>query len=86
MIASYVLNEVVYGPLHDSTSWAFHGGFYFFGLYVSLQGWGQIDEHCWSNNVGTSHLNNVKTVCDQHDHTKFVFWFLSSISAQQMCA
>ena len=31
-------------------------------------GWGQIDEHCWSNNVGrqklnhlTSHLNNVET-------------------------
>ena len=25
-------------------------------------------------------------VCDQHDYTKFVFWFLSNISAQQMCA
>ena len=25
-------------------------------------------------------------VCDQHDHTKFVFWFLSNISDQQMCA
>ena len=25
-------------------------------------------------------------VCDQHDHTKFVFWFLSNISAQQICA
>ena len=23
-------------------------------------------------------------VCDQNDHTKFVFWFLSNISAQQM--
>ena len=25
-------------------------------------------------------------VGDQHDHTKFAFWFLSNISAQQMCA
>ena len=25
-------------------------------------------------------------VCDQHDHTKFVCWFLSHFSAQQMCA
>ena len=24
-------------------------------------------------------------VCDQHDHKTFVFWFLSNISAQQMC-
>ena len=23
-------------------------------------------------------------VCDEHDHTKFVFWFLSNISAQQI--
>ena len=35
--------------------------------FVQLD-WGQIDEHCWSNNVGwqklnhlTSHLNNVET-------------------------
>ena len=33
-----------------------------------MLGWGQIGEHCWSNNVGgqklnnlTSHLNNVET-------------------------
>ena len=25
-------------------------------------------------------------VCDQHDHTKFVFLIWSNISAQQMCA
>ena len=24
-------------------------------------------------------------VCDEHDHSKFVFWFLSNILAQQMC-
>ena len=36
--------------------------------FVFVLGWGQIDEHCWSNNVGwqksnhlTSHLNNVET-------------------------
>ena len=37
-------------------------------IIYHLKGWGQIDEHCWSNNVGwqklnhlTSHLNNVET-------------------------
>ena len=25
-------------------------------------------------------------VCDQHDHTNFVSWFLSNISDQQICA
>ena len=58
--------------------------------YVGL-GLGQIDEHCFSNNAGgqklnhlTSHLNSVcGNVRDQHDHTKSVFWFLSSILAQQ---
>ena len=36
MIACYILNDIGYGPLPDSKSWAFQGGFYFFGLYVSL--------------------------------------------------
>ena len=29
-----------------------------------------------------------ENVCDQHDHTKFVFvfWFMPNISAQQICS
>ena len=54
-------------------------------VYAHL-GWGQTDEHCWSNNVGW--LTKVEpfdipsqqceNMCDQHDHTKFVCWFLST--------
>ena len=56
-------------------------------------GWGQIDKHCWSNNVDRHKVEpfdipsqQCENVCDQHDHTKFVFWFLSNISAQQICS
>ena len=60
-----------------------------------IAGTGQIDEHCWSNNVSRQKYEKVEpfdipsqqcgNVCNQHDHTKFVFWFLSNISAQQIC-
>ena len=57
--------------------------------------WGQIDEHCWSNNVGwqklnhlTSHLNNVETCVINMIIQILYFGFCQTlnISAQQMCA
>ena len=53
-------------------------------------GWGQIDEHCWFNNVGTNvepfdiPSQQCGNVCDKHNHNNFVFWFLSNILAQKI--
>ena len=37
MVACYILNEIRYGPLHDSTSSAFHGDFTFLAFMLSYK-------------------------------------------------
>ena len=76
-----------YSSVNSSYKIIDNGGCVFEWAY----GWDQIDEHCWSNqlcpqtkvepcDIPSQQCGNV---CDQHDHTKFVFWFLSNITAQQ---